>query len=77
MLDLIKRSLFKICNDQGDELSVAENNKNEFSLEFTSLGSLWLLRYDCIVAAEYPQMALTLIPESRTFSLKIFSGSEE
>ena len=54
MLDLIKRSLFKILNDQGDELNVVENGKNEFGLEFTSLGSLWFLRYDCIVAAEFP-----------------------
>ncbi len=53
MLDKIKRSLFKICNDQGDELSLEENSEI-FDLEFTSLGSLWFFRYDCIVAAEFP-----------------------
>lgn len=53
MLEKIKRSLFRIINDSAEELGVASNTDN-FDIEFTSLGSLWLFRYDCIVSADYP-----------------------
>ena len=75
MLDLIKRSLFKIINEQGEELSLQPNNQQGLDLEFTSLGSLWLFRYDCIVSAEFPQMALTLRTTDLTWGLSQFTGS--
>ncbi len=71
MLNKIKRNLFKIFNDQGDELSINEES-DSFDLEFTAQGALWFFRYDCIVAAEFPQMALTLNPRTQVFYLEVF-----
>ena len=57
-------------------MSVVEN-ENRYEIEFSTIGSLWLFRYDCIVAAEFPQQALTLNEKNSSFELSTFLGSDQ
>ena len=66
MLDKIKRSLFRISNFSGNELGIVADSES-FEIEFTTHGSLWFFRYDCIVLAEYPYIALTLNEQTEQF----------
>jgi len=76
MLEEIKRSLFKICDGQLQELSfdfpTGTSNSN---LVFESRGTLWFFRYDCIVSSDYPQQALTYSETTSSFLLENFCGS--
>ena len=66
MLEEIKRSLFKICDDKHQELSFDfETDTTKSYLVFESRGTLWFFRYDCIVSSDYPQQALTYSESTR------------
>lgn len=63
MLPKIKRSYFKLVTDTQQELSLREGYNGAPSLELATRGSLWIFRYDCIVAVSHPQYAISVCPD--------------
>ena len=65
MLSKIKRSYFKLkSTDNQLELTFREAYNGQPTIEFSSNGSLWIYRYDCIVPVQHPQYAITVEDKS-------------
>ncbi len=53
MLPKLKRAIFKLIADD-KELAFRETYNGKPTLELSNRGSLWIFRYDCIVAVTHP-----------------------